>query len=480
MNLPQIRRIENGFYSPNNNYIKISYKLAKNRGKVNKRNFFNIRPSLSKIQSTNYISKMTLSPNQRSNFILYNKIKNSTFQNNNIFPSTTINNSTGFKTNKRKFISTITFTKNNKYNNSFDNNLSASKIDKLLNKTQTFLKNSNIKKSLSEQKMDIESKKINFSKKGQIKETLNINKVLTKFKINKIISDKSKNLCLNFEKQNDLFNEKFRNTLLSDKFINDQIKKHRNFIFSKDDKSINKLNKYMINSGHLSHNRKDLITKEVIKSLNKKDIKIILSDLFYFKNVNRNIVNSIKNIKSNSLTDLLNIEEGKDKEDEETESENETENKNIKNNNNRENEIDKIRKLDNKSMLVEFDKYVKKLINKDLDKRLKQINKKNKNKDDKQDNINSCEARVRMINGIKSFERNEKSEDACFRSFFYKINKEMTKEHFIDNNNRRLCKEDFFQYRKAQKLKEERKYNELVLKYLDTLKKIHFKASKYS
>jgi hypothetical protein len=235
----------------------------------------------------------------------------------------------------------------------------------------------------------------------------------------------------------------------------------------------------MINSINPGYNTKELIIKEVIKSLNKKDIKIILSDLFYFKNVNKNIVNSIKNIKSNSLTDLLNIEEGKEKEDEVmTESEKETEN-NIKNNNNRENEIDKLKKLDNKSMLVEFDKYVKKLINKDLDKRLKQINKKEKNRDFKRDNINSCDAKVRMINGIKSFEKDEKSEDACFRSFFYNINKEMTKEHFIENNNRRLCKEDFFQYRKEKKLKEEKQYNELVLKYLDTLKKIHFKTNKY-
>jgi hypothetical protein len=294
-----------------------------------------------------------------------------------------------------------------------------------------------------------------------------------------MISDKSKNLCLNFEKQKSLFNEKFKNTILSEKFINKQIKKHRNFIFDKDYKSINMLNKYMINSINPGYNTKELIIKEVIKSLNKKDIKIILSDLFYFKNVNKNIVNSIKNIKSNSLTDLLNIEEGKEKEDEVmTESEKETEN-NIKNNNNRENEIDKLKKLDNESMLVEFDKYVKKLINKDLDKRLKQINKKEKNRDFKRDNINSCDAKVRMINGIKSFEKDEKSEDACFRSFFYNINKEMTKEHFIENNNRRLCKEDFFQYRKEKKLKEEKQYNELVLKYLDTLKKIHFKTNKY-
>ena len=481
MNLPKLRGIENGFCSTKNNYIKISYKIANNRGKINRRNFFNYKPSLSKVQSTNDISKMTFSPNQKSNFILYNKIKNSTSQNNIIFPSTTINNSKGLKNDKRKFISTLTLTKNNKYNNSFDNNLSSSKIDKLLNKTQTFMQNSfNLQKSLSEQKLDIKNKKINLSKKGQIKESLNINKVLTKFKINKIISDKSKNLCLNFEKQNSLFNEKFKNTIISEKFINYQIKKHRNFIFDKDDKSINKLKKYMINSGNSSHNTKDLIMKEVIKSLNKKDIKIILSDLFYFKNVNKNIVNSIKNIKSNSLKDLLNLEEGKEKEDEEmTESEKETENKNIKNNNNKENEIDKLKKLDNENMLLEFDKYVKKLINKDLDKRLKQINKKDKKKDDKQDNINSCDAKVRMVNGIKSFEKDEKIEDACFRSFFYNINKEMTKEHFIENNNRRLCKEDFFQYRKTKKLKEEKQYNDLVLKYLDTLKKIHFKINKY-
>ena len=481
MNLPKIRGIENGFCSTKNNYIKITYKIAKNRGKINRRNFFNYKPSLSKIQSTNDISKMTISPNQKSNFILYNKIKNSNSQNNIIFPSTTINNSKGFKNNKREFISTLTLTKNNKYNNSFDNNLSSSKIGKILNKTQTFLQNSfNLKKSLSEQKLDIKNKKIKLSKNVSTKDPLNINKVLTKFKINKIISDKSKNLCLNFEKQNSLFNEKFKNTILSEKFINYQIKKHRNFIFDKDDKSINKLSKYMINSVNPSYYSKDIITKEVIKSLNKNDIKTILSDLFYFKNVNKNIVNSIKNIKSNSLTELLNFEEGKEKEDEAmTESEKETENNQIKKNSNKENEIEKLKKLDNESMLVEFDKYVKKLINKDLDKRLKQINKKSKKRDVKQDNINSCDAKARIINGIKSFEKDEKAEDACFRSFFNKIDKEMTKEHFIEKNNRRLCKEDFFQYRKAKKLKEEKTYNELVLKYIDTLKKMHFKTNKY-
>ena len=480
MNLPKLRRIEKGFCSNKNNYIKISYKITNNRGKINRRNFFDYRPSLSKIQSTNYISKMTLSPNQKTNFILNNKIKNSTSHNNIIFPSSTINNSS-FKNNQKKFISTITLTKNNKYNNSFDNNLSSSKIDNLLDKTQILFQNTiNLKKSLSEQRIDKKSKKINSLKNEDIKESLSINKVLTKFKINKIIADKSKNLCLNFERQTNLFNEKFKNTILSEKFINFQIKKHRNFIFGKDDKSINSLNKYMINSGNLGYNTKDLITKEVLKALDKKDIKIILSDLFYFKNVNKNIVNLLKNIKSNSLTDLLNSEERKEKEDEEiSESEKEIDNKDVKNNNNKENELDKLKKMDNKSMFVEFDKYVKKLINKDLDKRLKQINKKDKNKNDKQDNVNSCDAKARMINGIKSFERDEKIEDACFRSFFNNINKEMTKEHFIENNNRKLCKEDFFQYRKNKKHKEEKKYNELVLKYLDALKKIHFKTNKY-
>ena len=74
------------------------------------------------------------------------------------------------------------------------------------------------------------------------KEIKKIDKILTKFKLNKIISDNSHNGCYIQELKNNTFLDKFKNKLFSDKFIKYQIKKHRNFLFDKNENPIKKMN----------------------------------------------------------------------------------------------------------------------------------------------------------------------------------------------------------------------------------------------
>ena len=496
MKLPIIEKNKNEYYLIHKNFSTINrYKQAFSKDKRNSSNF-TIYKNITKVQSTNDISKMTLSP-KLNNLHTFKKkriiFKDLIFRNsNNIsMPHTTINNnSIGFNNNKRKFISTFSISKSN---NSYNNSSSLSKNINIENKSYRLLHNSSyLKKNNSEQKINLnkELKKIspikNNIKNNEDKEEdiLNIEKILTKFKINRIISNKTKNNCFYFERQNNILLDKFKNKLLNDKFIKLQIKKHRNFIFGNSEDPINYLNKYILNfeksNDYNYHYNKNLLTKEVVESLTKKEINIILSDLFYFKNVNKNVVNLLKNSKSSSLPNILNQEESV---------ENKQKNKtNIlkqlkikKENNNlieKENEKEKDKeKIKNKKILLNYGKYINRLINKDLNERIKEINKKKNKKKIEVENIESCNAKFIYINGLKNLEKDEKVEDECFKSFYLNIDKEMTKQHFIENNNRRLCKEDFFQYQKIKKINEEKEYQHIILKCLDTLKKIHSKRN---
>ena len=506
MSLPVISKEK---YETLKNFTKINrYKIIFNKNNKNTTNISNnikLTHNLSSlILPTNNISKISLSSSKNTFFTL--KKRNTKFHNNsslkNInnsnYNSTIFNNSIKFKNNTHKYISSLSISKDN---NSFDNNniISFKKNDSQY-KTQNFLKKSiNLNKNISEDKiLDSDKRRTNINfiirnikniKKFKSKRLLNnIDKIITKYKINNIISKLLRNQCISFENQNIIFNEKIKNTLLSKKYINSQIKKHRHFTFGKNDNDINKLNKYRINIDDSNDDNNKYIPKDVIKLLNEKDIKIIFSDIPYFKEVSRDIVNVLLNIKSCPLKETLNEEEGikienilnnkekllsipkevkekeKEKEkDKDKDKEKKKENKRIKY---------KLSYLRYNDKTLNYEKYINKLINDDLTHRIKNINKK---KSIDENNINICDLKARLINGKKYFEPDEQCEDACYKSFFILMDDDMKKQFFIENNNRRLCREDFFQYNRREKLKKEEEAHNIIVNNLNYLKKIHFK-----
>ena len=128
--------------------------------------------------------------------------------------------------------------------------------------------------------------------------------------------------------------------------------------------------------------------ENIIQSINEKYIKIILSDISYFKDINKNIVNILRNVKSNfknnSLTKILNKEDGiKIEEKEKIINEFDNENEYIK-------EI--LRKGN-------YERYLNKIMNNDFNKMLQKINRKKSKEDIRTENANLCNLKARLING---------------------------------------------------------------------------------
>ena len=208
--------------------------------------------------------------------------------------------------------------------------------------------------------------------------------------------------------------------------------------------------------------------EEIIQSLNEKDIKIILSDISYFRDINKNIVNILRNVRSNfknnSLTKILNEEDGIKLEEKEKEKK-----EKLINEFDKENEyIKEILRKGN------YERYLNKIMNNDFNKILQKINRKKSKEDIITENVNLCNLKARLINGKKYSEQDEKSEYACFRSFLNNISYDMTKKHFIENNHKRLYKEDLFKNKRKQIIQNKKKRN-TILNYMELFKKIQKK-----
>ena len=300
-----------------------------------------------------------------------------------------------------------------------DNNSSDFSLPK--NKNKSFYHSSLIFDISLSEKRSLKTNKSNpnfiFSQKKN--EFSNIDKILTKYKLNKIISNNSMNNCYIQDIKNKQFLDGYRRTIFSDKFIKHQINKHRRFIFDKNENHIQKLNKYLISLDEPNNNY-NLTTKEIINSLSKKDIKLIKTDISYFKNIDANIIKELTKIKSNKicLADILNNEEK---------------------NNNRE------------EFINETIKYINKLTNEDFNKRLKEIQIK---KPEKFENVlNDCSSKINIVLAKLNNERNFYNEDKCFRTFLNNLDEEMTKKYSINRNRERLLKEKKFQNKKKSQNK---------------------------
>ena len=457
----------------------------------------NLASSLSNIiLSTNNVSKLSLT-SSKNTFCALNKINTISLKNNSMRENTKLKNVTN------RFNSSLS---NSNINNSSEKNITLFKRCDIQDKAMRCFKkpiklskysfqftddkkvkiNKDIIDNLDKKNNQINYIKINNINKFKSKKVLtNIDKILTRFKITNIISKQLKNHCTSYQNNNKLFNERVQNTLLNDKFIDKEIKRHRHFRFGKNINIITELKNYITNFEDISKDKKRLIEEDLLKSLNEKDIKLILSDISYFKDVNKKIVNKLKNLKSFTLKDIIeqedainnenNIENNesqlqKSKEEEEKEKK-EKEEENENDNNEEENITD----INNNKNLVfsKYEKHINKLINNDLNERLKTMNIKRK-KDIIDNNINACELNTRMTIGKQSMEHYGRLEEACFRSFFEEMDQKMKRQYYLENNNKRLCKEDFFQYRRKEKLQKEKETNEIMNNNLNFFKQIYF------
>ena len=422
MELPLIKRIKNEFLFIHKNFSNVNrYKSIINK--------FNLISSTN--TSRNYNTELF-----NFQYLNHNKSKKeliSKTRNNNTFQKNILDNKIASKLNIIKKKKNIYFFS---LPPSKDNNSSDFSLPK--NKNKSFYHSSlNFDSSLSE-KRSLKTNKSNpnfiFSQKKN--EFSNIDKILTKYKLNKIISNNSMNNCYIQDIKNKQFLDGYRRTIFSDKFIKRQINKHRRFIFDKNENHIQKLNKYLISLDEPNNNY-NLTTKEIINSLSKKDIKLIKTDISYFKNIDANIIKELTKIKSNKicLADILNNEEKNNNREEFI---NETIKEKVKINTNKLNK--------NKNFLINYDKYINKLTNEDFNKRLKEIQIK---KPEKFENVlNDCSSKINIVLAKLNNERNFYNEDKCFRTFLNNLDEEMTKKYSINRNRERLLKVKKFQNKK--------------------------------
>ena len=477
MELPIIIVYKNGFQTIHKNFTKINrYKTINQRriigSKIDNNNNL-IQNSSDLLPSTNINSLKVLISNKSLNKTRNRNINNSYFS-----PSLALNNSSCFKYDSNKLFSS--FTSNNNNSKEKDKN---SNINNENNKNNYLINLINFKKSLSQKNnfslQNNENNRINYNSNKTLKsiksqEILNnIDKVLTKFKINKLISKKSRNYCHSFDNHNDIFKDKILNTLLYDKFINALIQKHKNYIFGKRENPVNTLNKYMINIENSNQSKNNFSFEEIIELLNEKDIKIILSDVSYFRDINKNIVNILRKVKSsnkiNSLADILNQEDGLIVQDIKEKK------KLLKNLSYEDNKMkEKMQSLNHEALFLYYKKYINKIVNKDLDQRLKNyyINKKNLKKIENE-NVKFCELKALQANAKDKIEQDGKSEYYCFRSFFNHITPEMKKDYFIKRNKGRLSRENSFKERRNIKNIKNAKEENIILKYLEFFSKIN-------
>ena len=454
MELPLIKKITNQFLLVQKNFRNINRNSSIfNRFKID-------FPNKSKYSKTNIINS-TILDEKKNNYKFANTTRNNNLnniseyknKNSNIYLTKINNRSNSY------YYSTFSPTKNltkNKFTNKAFSKYNNSPLKSMSN-------SSNVYDSYTERRI-INSYKTNQKIKIQkIKKYTKIDKILTKYKLMKILEDSTKNSCSVEEIKNNLFYKKHKNKLFNDNFIKHQINQHRKFIFDKNESPINKLNNYLINIENSKNNKRKISPEDIFKSLNKKDINIIKSDISYFKNVNRNIIKGLMNKKSElkqlGLVEVLNKEDEKDKK-----------NINFINKKKKERKIIKNKDNENNKNVTNYERYINKIIYNDLSKRLHQIKSLNKNEGITKI-INDFPSKININKGKLNSVKNKNIEKTFFRYYYYNINDDMTKEYSIDKNRKRLLDEKDSHYQNLKILENENYEKEIIKNYTKKIKK---------
>ena len=441
------------------------------------------------IKSITYYKYEEVPSNISQIFLNDKSISNSTFQTNikNINSSSipidhryysTINITKKFPLTRNINIS-ANLTKNDSYFNFINN---SSNNDKRIY-YKTLEKKKMIKKSLIEEfktKKDVVNMQMMDTYMRKLKEKMK----RTKFKLYKIIINNERGQCRLFERKNNHFNDRLHNYLKSDSFYNKNKKYHRNFHFSKNELNLcHDFKKHYIEPNNPELNTK-ITSNLVLKQLNEEDKKLIYSDPYFFLKENKYLY-KITNTKFKTLLYRLKEEEklndNNNKANLNTES-NSSERKNYKNEKlkfEKETEkivkkaIDKSKKLKRNrtmenGMIFYNKKYIDKIINEDLNKRLKKKTI-NRNERVEKEMINT----VTKLNTYKKKDYIFESNNNYFKSYNEKTKEYFFKPYSLKKNNERLLREELFHKQRYKQNTNNNEEQEIIIKYQKMLEDIY-------
>lgn len=315
----------------------------------------------------------------------------------------------------------------------------------------------------------------------------------TKFKLYKIIINNRKQTCGSFERKNDIFNGKLYNYLKSTSFYEKNKKFHRVFHFGKHDLNLgHDFTNHYVEPYNKQKNTK-LTSKYVLRLLNEEDKKLIHSDPFFFLKDNKYLY-KLTNTKYRSLPYLL-------REEEKLKESNNTldEDKKDKNNHNSDDNLNKSKrtKKENQKKILKINankkkmkksqttddikfvydgilfynkKYIDKIINDDLNKRLKENSKKKKGEIEKE-----MRDTIIKLNNYKKKDYIFESNNNFYKTFHEKTSSNYFKPYYLKKNSERLLKERHFQEKRNEQYSNDNAELSTILKYQKILEDIYKK-----
>ena len=310
----------------------------------------------------------------------------------------------------------------------------------------------------------------------------------TKFKLFKIIINNEQGQCMVFESKNIHFNDRLKGYLNSQSFYKKNKNFHKTFHFSKNDLNLcNDFKKHYIEPRNRKKNIK-LTSKLVLKSLTDEDKNLIYSDPYFFlkddqylykltntkfksllyrlKEEEKNKLNQKRNETSSSedKKDNINIKD-KSKSDKKKEKEKEKENIKLKKIVIRPKKLEKSKTIEN-SLSFYDKKYIDKLVNEDLNQRLKS---KKKINEIEKEMINT----ITKLNTYKKKDYIFESNNNYFKSYNEKTNEKFFKPYFLKKNNERLIKEQLFYKQRNTQRKDDNVEQGIILKYQKMLEDVY-------
>ena len=387
-----------------------------------------------------------------------------------------------------RYYSTINITK--KFPLTRNKNISSilTKTDSYLNYTKN--KKENIKKSNIVPKIEeFKNKKnvVNMQIVEKYMRKLKDKMNRTKFKLFKIVINNERGACRIFERKNNHFNNRLHNYLKSDSFYDKNKKFHRIFHFTKNDLNLcHDFKKHYIEPNNPENNTK-ITSNLVLQLLNEEDKKLISSDPYFFLKDNKYLYkltntkfksllyrlreeeeeqlkkNNMLNISRSSSVSGKKVKEYLKLESHESEK---TSDKKI---------IYKPKKLmksktagGEDNMVIYNKKYINKIINEDLNKRLKQKNI-NRNERIEKEMINT----VTKLNTYKKKDYIFESNNKYYKTYNEKTNENFFKSYSLKKNNERLIKEELFHKNRNRQNTNDNVEQSIILKYQTMLEDIY-------
>ena len=291
----------------------------------------------------------------------------------------------------------------------------------------------------------------------------------TKFKFFRIVKNHGRKECHNFETKNQKFNEKLEHYFNSEYYYKINKIYHNNFHFGKNILNLgNDKTKQYISSIYPEQINK-LNSDIVLKLLNDEDKKLIDSDPYFFFQENKKLYKLTKT-KFRTLINRLNEEDAKlPKKENESEDDDLDFEKYYKDNKNK--SADKIKKKSENTLKLKNIKKIKeeipflnekclnKIINKDLNERIKNI----------KSNINPIEKQMIKTEGKLNYCKRDdylfKENKGFYKTFHIITRSKYFKYYSLERNRRRLIKEALFNQEIIKRKLEKNKDKDIIIRY---------------